>query len=126
MIEEAYVSFGTARLLKEKKFNEYTREHYFSNGVMSDVITEYNQWNDTKLISAPTQQMAMAWLREEKNIFITIYCGRNIHNDEPYYRATWQNLYDEPKEYPINADNNYSVYEICVEDAIKYCLTNLI
>ena len=133
MIQEDYCSYEIAKLLKEKGFNVFLPFGFnrFSHikGPRKFIKDEgrggyYDNKEDW--ISCPTHQMACKWLREEKDIFITIYCGRNVYNDEPYYRATYQRLDDEPMEYPIGVDNDYSVYETCVEAALRYCLGNLV
>ena len=77
---------------------------------------------------APTIQMAMKWLREKHNL----YC--NIDYD---FRLGWNNKITSLKETVIDHDIemktyltnkviNYSSYEEACEDAIKYCLENLI
>ena len=72
MIKEAYCSFEVSKLLKEKGFNERSYCYYYLNGEIRQAIADA-PWNngvmEPILICAPTHQMAMAWLREEKNIF---------------------------------------------------------
>ena len=126
---EAYCSYEVCKLLKEKGFDERTVYHYIIGQPTSlqhnIVYNKYCNSDAENIYVSPTHQMACAWLREEHNIFITIYCGRNGFRDEPYFRATWQRLDDEPMEYPIG-DCEYTYYETCVEAAIRYALENLI
>ena len=105
MITEDYVSFGTAKLLKEKGFDVSTTNVYYDflpsslcfpnekcrKGVLNlfytDEVTEVNSsFRNTQPIpkyiaggvySAPTLQMTMKWLREVHNIDIDIdaHCG---------------------------------------------------
>ena len=111
-ITEDYVSFETAKLLKEKGF-DYQGFDYIDFG--GEVIRQ----------DRPTLQVAMKWLREEKNIFIVIephaYDYVNERN-KSYSCSLWvgDNYYEylESKDYPS--------YEEAVEAALKYCLENLI
>ena len=78
MIQEQYVSFETAKLLKEKGFSESTIPFYESNGKFCSRIGNVCQPADWSheykfgYISAPTQQMALRWLREHHLIGIVI------------------------------------------------------
>lgn len=144
MIEEAYVSFEVAKLLKEKGFDEPCYSYYmttktlhttFHNRVHVEEEPHFNSGDlngmydvDESIIedvcSAPTHQMACAWLREKYGIFIA------INNDDLDFN--WQ-CYDL-----INRDSTldpkilsesyagYKTYENAVEAALKYVLKNLI
>lgn len=127
MIQEAYVSFEVAKLLKEKGFNEPTTHWYNIKGnLINDYEVSYkNFYGSEKVWLAPTHQMAMAWLREEKLILIFIVPAQDgsgnfsymadvltWNEDEGLYESTW-----------CTADY---VYEKAVEAALKYSLENLI
>ena len=123
MITEDYCSYEVAKLLKEKGFVQETLMVYSQNGnFMPNGAIE-----DTYQIfyPAPTHQMAMAWLREEKNIFIVIephlYDYVNEKN-KSYACSLW--VGDNYYEYIESRD--YPSYEDAVESALKYCLENLI
>ena len=123
-ITEDYVSFETAKLLKEKGFDTPVWTRYEDGNEV--IFGDKNNWNNSPMgqISAPTHQMAMKWLREVHGIFIA------INNDDLDFN--WQ-CYDL-----INRDSTldpkilsesyagYKTYEQAVEAAIKYCLENLI
>ena len=97
MITEGYVSFETAKLLKEKGFDEKCFQYYVINckwdGLpYQEFAIEFRRLysEDEPLINskgikcfsekvnkhcvfaAPTHQMVMKWLREEHHIFISI------------------------------------------------------
>lgn len=133
-ITEDYVSFETAKLLKEKGFDEATYRAYIETNkehqLSFDVGRNNSQWekinkeNGVFNCSAPTIQMTMKWLRE-RNIVIcvipfTFYCGETV--------GAWG--------YNIWADDNlgidglnpnkFATYEEACESAIKYCLKKLI
>jgi hypothetical protein len=73
-------------------------------------------------MSAPTHQMAMKWLREEKKIYIRIIedaFGENYHFEIYSKNPNIKMNYYVPNYYE-------STYEEAVEIAIKYVLKNLI
>lgn len=120
MIEEQYVSFETAKLLKEKGFNEHCfcayhedkkELEHFSYSVNN--YTAYDEW-----ITAPTQQMAMRWLREVKEIFISTYPTETAGICAAIYK------YGATKPCMVMCKRNK--HEEACEAAIKYCLENLI
>lgn len=124
-IQEDFVSFETAKLLKEKGFNESCAS-YDING---DKLTR--QWNLTKENYYPrcTIQMTMKWLREVHNIgiFPTTFYRHTETFDGHNYGCTLVNLKTfevignfEDCTFPADS------YEETCEAAIKYCLENLI
>lgn len=130
MSEEAYVSFETAKLLKEKGFNGHCHVVHINNhnSIIGKVISnselttthEYKFCKDQEnCITIPTQQMACRWLREEKNIDII-----PLHERLPrgcYWCRIEYNLLTVHQQFPI-----YSTYENAVEAALQYVLNNLI
>ena len=124
MIAEDYVSFDTAKLLKEKGFNDvpvYT--YYLSYGgfYLSPMAVTNKQLYAQGHIAAPTLQMAMKWLRE-KRIFITLnIIGFNL-NDLPVWNFDiWRN-----NNHEYRSSDYFDSYEQACEAGIKYCLENLI
>lgn len=127
MITEDYVSFETAKLLKEKGFDEATYHDYAPNGVrwFQEVLVNHNSQGG---VACPTLQMAMKWLRKE----------HNLHCDIGYdFKLGWciqitslkeivQDHYTEMKTYLPHKADNYPSYEEACEVAIKCCLENLI
>ena len=126
MIEEAYVSFETAKLLEEKGFDESTICVYHKDGIF-DRIT-LNNWNNKFVtpICAPTQQMAMRWLREKHNIYISIQPDFPSEID---YKMCWCWSANVLHENCISTKGHQcyiETYEQAVEAAILYTLKNLI
>lgn len=75
IITEDYVSFETAKLLREKGFKESTLAYAYGQ----DMVAYYSQprvTDDFKVEAGryplPTLQMAMKWLRKKFNIVISI------------------------------------------------------
>ena len=129
MITEDYVSFEVAKLLKEKGFSEKTIPFYNGDGSFCSRIGNVCQpydWNHDKFVffSAPTHQMAMAWLRG-KGIFIQIgVVGHStITVPEKYY---FFKVYRDRKFISHNKVDTYYTYEEVVESALKYCLEEVI
>lgn len=135
MIKEAYCSFEVAKLLKEKGFTwpchytyhgDITSVPFFHRKVKNFNGEEYSG-KTTEWVSCPTLQMAMKWLREEKNILIYVYpvIDLPVKNDDTFY---WQ--WDGKKKRHgaphIGDKHNYESFEEAVEAALKYCLENLI
>ena len=116
MITEDYVSFETAKLLKEKGFDGVVQLHY--NNLSGKI---YSSNPITKnCIKAPTIQMAMKWLREVHNIDIFPWkIGKGVYSCAIFNSNTSQDLSSD-KDFPSEK------YEETAEAAIKYCLENLI
>lgn len=130
MITEDYVSFETAKLLKEKGFNEPTIGIYYKDGTFE--YFSLNKWNSKFIIpiSAPTLQMAMRWLREVHNIHIAIVpceVGPGVM-DYTYilYKVDTENFIFKDLEIQGRANTDKMSASKTCEEAIKYCLENLI
>ena len=125
MITEDYVSYETAKLLKEKGFDEPTVFRYGDYPDNNDLLFApsgmaivKNSETQPYFYSAPTLQMAMKWLREVHSIFISI----QQHMDMSYVWYIYEDL--TPKGCDRESHNN--TYEEACEAAIKYCLENLV
>lgn len=116
MIKEDYVSVETAKLLKEKGFNEDSWFHYDVDG---HIVTRGYRLNMPEDIPAWTLQMAMKWLRKVHNIFIQVELYSKYDN---YCFELFQNTH----RLMIEHREVYNSYEESCEAAIKYCLENLI
>ena len=133
MITEDYVCFETAKLLKEKGFNE--KCHMCWDGVTKIMESDDECVTNSELIetyiSAPTLQMVMKWLRDVQGL--NIY-ALGVWKDVEVQYGDW-----EPAVVGYNwfveslMDDTYSkmskelflTYEQACEAAIKYCLENL-
>lgn len=134
-ITEDYVSFETARLLKEKGFPQdpcicntaYTTRGKLSNNAKSFAYSTM-LLNELGILSrtysmAPTLQMVMKWLREKHNLFIQITVDFS-DGAYPMYDVCVVNL-ARCTSIIVNGYNRYSYTQAC-ETAIKYSLENLI
>lgn len=124
MIQEAYVSYETAKLLKEKGFNEPCRWAYDPNS--SSFAKNFSEPKNSELseyeYSKPTQAMAMRWLREVHNINIDIVSIWNLK------RWEYQIFVITPSTaaHPYVDNTLYMGYEEAIDAALEYTLENLI
>lgn len=126
-ITEDYVSFETAKLLKEKGFDIITETAYYIGDnnrphcKYGDFLGHRPDFRNETSISAPTLQMAMKWLREVHNIFFSVnYFHIDVGNK--WLCLTIWLPYKNGCELSIEGLDIETVYE----KAIKYCLENLI
>lgn len=126
MITEDYVSFETAKLLKEKGFNEGCRARYGSAGSFSyeKYEVEASGCEMHNAILAPTLQMAMKWLREVHNKHCIIDYKWDLKWCYEVIDLVDTDDWSEPKKH--KGGYNFKSYEQAAEAAIKYCLENLI
>ncbi len=124
MITEDYVSFETAKLLKEKGFDADIDLWYNSDGEIFHLYHyDYNTTKHFACVQCPTLQMTMKWLREEKGIAVIPVLSSVLDNE----RFLW-----DIKIVVAETNETYSqgwVYEKqedACETAIEYCLKNLI
>jgi len=123
LITEDYVSFETAKLLKEKGFDDNCAALYdLRSGELNQRGVGYvfnnGQWDN--FITAPTLQMVMKWLREVHKLFIHI----DVIREASCWTADIQDIKNDVAIYPVKEE--FSGYEQACEAAIKYCLENLI
>ena len=122
IIQEDYVSFEIAKLLKEKGFNEPCYNCYLNKELSNYDYASTNFELIENVISAPTYQMTMKWLREVHNINIDIV---PIWNQKRFEYQVFVVTPENAKHCYID-DKLYFSYEEATEVAIKYCLENLI
>lgn len=123
MITEDYVSFETAKLLKEKGFDETTDKQFNSDKIVSDYNITDRSRHPERYLDAPTLQMAMKWLREVHNYNIEIDTIGQKFRNTLFWRSVIYNLEHDIECY---REEDFKSYEEACEAAIKYCLENLI
>lgn len=114
MIEESYVKYGTASMLKEAGFNVPTRTHYYAGGKFHFGFGQYD-WNNFAEghVTAPTQQLAIEWLLKEKQLLVAVSLPK-----KDKYLATITNT----KDLSVLASNYYDEYNKAVEYGIVEAL----
>lgn len=132
MIKEVYVSYETSKLLKEKGFSSDDCHTAYDEDKVFFWYGDYSK--DRKgIVDAPTQALAMKWLREVHHLFIGVEPRLSFTD---YYWIT-ANVYRVRKKnslYHAEPVDDYSCVACCDGDsfedacgaAIKYCLEKLI
>ena len=118
-ITETLVSFETAKLLKEKGFAVKCCNWYDQTQGLNPFDGIRGAMVYLKEADAPTQQLSIDWLRINFNIHIAI---TSIDNSG---LIQWKYFISDAGA-NIGHSERFKSIEICKEEAIKYCLTNLI
>lgn len=134
MITEDYVSFETAKLLKEKGFDEICEYEYGVPNVDKDYVLQrfFKPIKNSELINdaytAPTLGMAMKWLREVHHCYIQVMLDSWACGGHTGYYVVIQKTDSDFEMMLSDALDEvfYQTYEEACEAAIKYCLENLI
>ena len=135
-MKEEFVSYETAKKLKEKGFKEKCMAHYYPSGselvfnqttfrgaIVEDCLYSYNslpvECIGSVLIDAPTIHQVLKWLRKEKRIYIYAdVCEEGWFFEVKCLRSL----------YMINTDffEKHKSYEQAILAGVAYCLENLI
>ena len=127
-MKEQLISFETAKLAKEKGFNE---ECYFTYGEISEDYclfkSEYSETNsevNEYIYSAPTQSLLQKWLREVHNCHVEVIFHSPL--DDSYItkdnlRYCFEvNYYGKNFNIPFTDDEDYSGYDyLTYEEALE-------
>lgn len=130
MVQEAYCSHEVAKLLKEKGFHEkvrYEYHHRFTTPNFHRHLRDFNgqeyEGLNTEWCSAPTHQMAMAWVRG-KGFSIEPYAAAYRYGFVICRVPTGSFVCNESDVFKDGAD--FEEHWEAVEAALKYTLENLI
>lgn len=130
MITEDYVSFETAKLLKEKGFDEDIArvvneecEIDYLGSFQPSLAYLHHTW-----YRCPTLQLAMKWLREVHKIHVSVEMGFDVDNHQYFFFVpSICKFSSKTGEYQTPfGEKEFDFYEEACEAAIKYCLENLI
>lgn len=134
-MNDTLISFETAKLAKEKGFNEYCTIGWVTKeiaGKYLDYNYKYNFSQDFILLKNihfcpaykpyflnPTQSLLQKWLREKYKIHISIWFNKLTKK----FRI--DSIYSENSEYELEKEGEYNTYEESLEEGLKSAL-NLI
>ena len=128
MMQEVYVSFETAKLLKEKGFNTPLITFYLINKEKNEGAFQTTAFSDDVVDNssefyclAPTLQMAMKWLLKKYNIFICVLFLEESNG----FGYTIEDIIKN-KYIATSKSTSYKEPEEAAEIAIKYYLKILI
>lgn len=122
MITESYVSFDTAKLLKEAGFDEICRMAIYATGGFS-VMHERNSTLSPGYVACPTQALAGRWLREVHHFAVCIWFSKD-HEKWFYAYGDMQNITFDT-DYDIS-EYKYETYESALEAGLQEALKQII
>lgn len=134
MITEDYVSFETAKLLKEKGF-DVECDYLYVDGKLVRAQGCACNWNNGETLftdyknecSAPTIQLAMKWLREVHNLVVSVEPEINTDSElDLFYVFKIFKIKDTLTQLIYNGYELCDSYKEACEEAIRYTLENLI
>lgn len=125
MIEEQFVSFDTARMLKEAGFDEVCRSAYYATG-NSAVMYERNSMLSPGYVSRPTQALAARWLREVHDTFVKMERVGSFDGKEFRFYWSYSLIRVSTACLKSISGGRYDSYEEALEVGIAKCLEQII
>jgi hypothetical protein len=122
-MEDTLVNLSTAKLAKEKGFDEITDYIYSQNYITEKLIENINGLKhsdgNNPFISAPTQSLLQKWLREVHNIHIR---PRTLKHSNGYVYVYTVDCFDI--DFYISS-MEFTTYESALEQALKDALQEI-
>lgn len=124
-MDEVLITFETAKLGKQKGFDIPYR------GYNGEGILQPSWWHDIKDYSkmeyyfAPTQSFFQKWLREEKDLYVTVDCQPNFETESLSIDAwTYKIIRQGSKDIEVVRQYGmmYDSYEEALENGLKQAL----
>lgn len=130
MIEESYVSFDTARMLKEAGFDVPCKSYYEledSEVVRKDSIgsSDYNAYEDA-VCSRPTQALVARWLREVHDTFVKMERVGSFDGKEFRFYWSYSIISVSTACLKSISGGRYGSYEEALEEGIVQVLERII
>lgn len=131
MIEEQYVSFETAKLLKEAGFEANLKTRYVEEEKGEWALWEsgskrsdYNYFDDT--IACPTQALAARWIREEYDTFVKMERVGRFDGKESSFYWSYSIISVSTACLKSISGGRYDCYEEALEAGIAQVLERII
>jgi hypothetical protein len=133
-MENELIEFETAKLAKEKGFDEYSNAYYYHDDLRLIKVLNKNSVDNIfkeNSCSAPTQSLLQRWLREVHKLFINIAIFKESEEKPVVYDYAITNLnnpYDINdceiflKDYGIEKDRDHFSFEEALEEGLKSAL----
>lgn len=128
MIHDEICTYEVCQLAKEKGFNVQTFDWYdytgnYNKGFIPHKLHECPRYKE---YYAPSQSLLQRWLREEKGIIVEVFMDDDsnmplTYNIHQYKDWNWECVCHHHGNYYAVTD-----WELCLEDALKYALENLV
>lgn len=147
MDKEDYVSFETAKLLKEKGFNWSTDKQFNLDKIVGDYNITDRSRHPERYLDAPTLQMAMKWLNEVHHILVVSDYEYECTDTSWYFKIYRLGEYGKPERVPVKgvtyddsgehehvagyrdyerSYKDYATREEADDEGIRYVLENMI
>ena len=128
MIEEQFVFFGTAKLLKEAGFDVPCNSQYMQNGFRWDAGSSnkvnFNEYET--VFSCPTQALAARWLREVHDTFVKMERVGSFDGKEFRFYWSYSLIRVSTACLKSISGGRYDSYEEALEVGIAKCLEQII
>lgn len=136
MIHEEICTYEVAKLAKEKGFPQdecgVNIGYYAFDGLRNihPLVNSFAWYDDEykheNLYLAPTQSLLQRWLREERGVIVEVFVDDDsnmplTYNIHQYKDWNWECVCHHHGNYYAVND-----WELCLEDALKYALENLV
>lgn len=128
MIHEEICTYDVCKLAKEKGFDVQTFDWYdytgnYNKGFIPHKLHECPRYKE---YYAPSQSLLQRWLREERGIIVEVFMDDDsnmplTYNIHQYKDWNWECVCHHHGNYYAVND-----WELCLEDALKYTLENLV
>ena len=134
-MEEQLISYETAKLAKEKGFDEKVYREYDKSGYLrctsksADVVLgPYDELLKSTEYPAPTQSLLQKWLREEHNCIVEVtFYSENIESikdikytvEIDYYGKDFHNIGDSSDYYSSGYDTYEKALEVGLFEGLK-------
>jgi hypothetical protein len=132
MIHKEICTYEVAKLAKEKGFpqdpdkNDYCLMYCWDglrniHPLAMWIVWEMEEYDHDNLYAAPTQSLLQRWLREEKNIHISVEYEWVENFDGWTFWAYIKQVKDE-RVIDDAIKSGFNTYELALEDALKHAL----
>jgi hypothetical protein len=140
MLHEEICTYEVCKLAKKKGFPQHPDKNdhclmYCWDGLRNIhplamwIVWGMEEYDHENLYAAPTQSLLQRWLREEKNLYISIIAhakSKSVYYEwEVRYISALGNMNKASSVMTIET-YCYNTYELALEDALKYTLENLV
>ena len=126
MIHDELVTYEVAKLAKEKGLPLQKVVKQDGRAFFYELPQSHPDWANCDAWYLPTQSLLQRWLREERGIIVEVFVDDDsnmplTYNIHQYKDWNWECVCHHHGNY-------YAVtnWELCLEDALKYALENLI
>lgn len=126
MIEEQFVSFETARMLKEAGFDVPCTSQYTEGKCIWNVGYPYNFHQAEFGYSRPTQALAARWLREVHDTFVKMERVGSFDGKEFRFYWSFSIISVSTACLKSISGGRYDSYEEALEVGIAKCLEQII